>query len=266
MKLNIIGLLLGFLFGAFIVLLPAKPAYAECRVNCWSRGCALDYGVTADKEPYIVTHAEWINDNIKTWDSEGLDCSGLVNKTWGMKDNSGSTLFYWWFPDEHLPAQKFFARNYYYGCNGACTTVCDSGSLTNCPYTATEPMDAFVTLNSPSSDADDHIGLIYLEDAGGYDWILEAVENPFGGDQDVHIERHSWRITPGYRGIRRIGWYSDTLCSGLTCPSGCPIHLPLINKFGPTLNKVLEYPNPYPTPGRQSSPYPTPSRQSTPYP
>lgn len=257
MKLNLIGLLLGFLLGVFTLLMPAKPVYAGCRVNCWSRNCATDYGATAVNEPYRVTHAEWKDDDILSWVGEGVDCSGLVNKTWGMKDNGGPTSFFWWRTEEPLPAQKYFARNFYYECNGngACTKICDSGSLTTCPYSETEPMDAFVTLNNPSIDTDDHIGLIYQEDSAGYDWILEAVENPNGGDQDVTIARQSWRIMSGYRGIRRSGWSSNNSCSDLTCPFGCPIYLPSISKVAATPNIILEGSNPYPTP-ELSYPYP----------
>lgn len=268
MKLNNIGLLLGFLLGVFTVLMPAKPVQAGCRVNCWSRDCASRYGVTAVNEPYLVTHAEWIDDDIRTpgMDYEGVDCSGLVNKTWGMKDNGGSISFFWWHTDEYLSANKYYARNYYWECNGngACTKVCDSGSLTACPYSATELMDAFVTLNNPSIDADDHIGLIYAEGPTNYDQILEAVEDPYGGDQDVTIAQHSWRIMSGYRGIRRAGWSSNNSCSYLSCPLGCPIYLPSVLKVAATPYKILEGSNPYPIPGTPI-PYPIPDTPN-PYP
>jgi hypothetical protein len=248
--------LLGFLLGAFTVLMPVKTVSAGCRVNCWSRNCALDYGVTAVNEPYRVTHAEWKDDDILSWPGEGVDCSGLVNKTWGMKDNSGSTSFFWWYTEESLPSQTYFARNYYWECNGngACTKVCDSGSLTACPYSATEPMDAFATLNNPSIDTDDHIGLIYAEESAGLDWILEAFDQQ-GTEQDGRIVEHSWRIMTGYRGIRRASWSSNYSCSDSTCPFGCPIYLPSIHKVAATPYKILEGSNPYPTPSL-SYPYP----------
>lgn len=257
MKLNKIGLLLGFLLGAFTVLMPAKPVQAGCRVNCWSRDCALRYGDTAVNEPYLLTHAEWIDDDIRTPGMvyEGVDCSGLVNKTWGMKDDSGPTSFFWWYTTEFLSDDKYFARNFYDECNGngACTKVCDSGQ-TSCPYSLTERMDTFVTLNNPSIDTDDHIGLIYEELPPGQDRILEAVDQD-GTDQDVRKEPHAWRFMSGYRGIQREGWRSDSLCSGLSCPFGCPIFLPSVLKVAATPYKVFERPNPYPIPGL-SYPYP----------
>ncbi len=188
-------------------------------------------------------------------DYEGVDCSGLVNKVWGMKDNGGSTSFFWWYTDEHLSANKYFARNFYDECggNGACTKVCDSGQTT-CPYNLTERMDAFVTLNTPSIDADDHIGLIYEELPPGQDRILEAYDQD-GTDRDVRIIEHNWRFLSGYRGIRRTGWLPDSLCSGLSCPFGCPIFLPSVLKVAATPYKILEGSNPYPLP---STPNPSP--------
>lgn len=112
MKLNRIGLLLGFLLGTLTVLMPVKPVFAGCRVNCWSRECAKAYGYTAVNEPYSVTHAEWKDDDLLSWVGEGVDCSGLVNKAWAMKDNSGSTELFWRYTIESLPVEKYFARNF----------------------------------------------------------------------------------------------------------------------------------------------------------
>lgn len=109
-------------------------------------------------------------------------------------------------------------------------------------------MDAFATLNNPINYSDDHIGLIYLEDIAGYDWILEAVENPYGGDQDVTIARHSWRVMTGYRGIRRVGWSLNTSCSGNTCPNNCPIYLPSVRRGQSIFFNIYEIDDPYPVP------------------
>lgn len=257
MNLNRIGLLVGILLGTLTVLKPEEPVFAGCRVNCWSRDCASRYGYTAVNEPYSVTHAEWKDDDMLSWVGEGVDCSGLVNKAWGMKDNSGSIEFFWRYTLESLPAEKYYARNFYDECGGtgACVKVCQtSTSLTDCPYSVTEPMDAFVTLNNIIDPNDDHIGLIYLEDIAGYDWILEAVnqENTY---IDVRIAEHSWRIMTGYRGISRVSWSSNSSCSGSTCPASCPIYLPSVSRGQWIYNNFFEYDYSYPDP-EFAYPYP----------
>jgi len=232
MKINRIGLLLGFLLGAFATIVITKPAQAGCLKSCWSRTCARSYGYSAVNEPYRVTHAEWTDDDIKTWPEEGVDCSGLVHKTWAMKDAHGSTDFYWWIREEVLP-EKYSAAGFYSNCGStnACVKVCDGGS---CPMSKTVRMDAFATLNDPANPNDNHVGLIYDEISDRRDRILEAVQQ--SGDQDVRIIEQGWRTDPKYRGIKRSVWSSS--CS--PCPSGCPVvYLPLVNK-GPG------NPNPYP--------------------
>ncbi len=248
MKLDKIGLLLGFLLGTFAASMLAKPVRAGCVVSCWDRTCAKSYALGAVDEPYRVNHAEWTDDNRLSWDGEGVDCSGLVYKTWGMKGNTGSTALFWWFTAETLPSEKYFARNFYAGCSGACPKVCDGG-VGNCPRTMTEVMDAFATLNGSSND-DDHVGLIYEEQTDSQDLILEAVDQ-VNTYKDVRIETHSWRANAQYRGIRRAGW--SLSCS--SCPDSCPVYIPLVHKAVATPYKILEYSNPYPIPGTPS-PYP----------
>jgi len=220
---NRLGLFLGLLLGTFVVISTARPVQAGCKPPCWTRTCAKSYGETAVNEPYRVTHAEWIDDDQRTWDLEGVDCSGLVHKTWAMKDARGSTAFFWWWSQEELP-EKYGAGGFYNNCAStyACRTVCTGG---NCPMSSTVNMDAFATLNDPANPNDDHVGLIYEEISNSQDRILEAVDDPYS-DNDVHIALLNWRTDPHYRGIKRETW--SISCS--SCQNSCPVALPLIQK------------------------------------
>jgi hypothetical protein len=53
-----------------------------------------------------------------------------------------------------------------------------------------------------------HIRLIDQEDSGGYDYIVEALNNTSG----VGRWRRSYRLDPLYDGIRRNSW--NTTCPG----------------------------------------------------
>lgn len=242
--LNRMGLLSGLLLGTFVTIMIARPVQAGCQKSCWSRSCAKQYGSTAVDEPYRLTHAEWIDDNQKTWDGEGVDCSGLVHKTWAMEDAQGSTAFFWWWSYEVLP-ESYSAGGFYNNCAStyACSTVCIGGS---CPMDSTNEMDAFATLNDPANPNDNHVGLIYEEVSNSQDRILEAV-NIYGTDQDVRIATHTWRADPDYRGIKRATWTSN--CS--SCPSFCPVTLPLILHNSGYSGDGSGTINPYPSP-----PYP----------
>lgn len=232
------GFMIGTLLGSFVVILIAKPAQAGCQINCWSRTCAKSYGYTAVYEPYRVTHAEWINDDQKTSEYEGVDCSGLVYKTWAMENTDGSINFYRWSTEEIL-SEKYNAGGFYNNCSStnACTTVCYGG---NCPTPSTEIMDAFATLNDPANSSDDHVGLIYAEINDTRDYILEAVQQ--SGDQDVRIIEQDWRGDPKYRGIRRANWSFS--CP--TCPV-CAVYLPNIYSSSGVLVNGINDSNPYPT-------------------
>ena len=135
MTLNRMGLVFGLLLGTLVTITISKPVQAGCKKSCWSRDCAYFYGETAVDEPYRVTHAEWIDDGQRTWDGEGVDCSGLVHKTWAMKDAHGSTEFFWWRTDEILP-ESYSAAGFYSNCASynACFTICTGGS---CPPSST---------------------------------------------------------------------------------------------------------------------------------
>lgn len=250
---NRIGFSLGILLGALVVIINAKPAHAGCLIGCWSRECAKEYGSSAVDEPYRVTHAEWINDDQKTWVGEGVDCSGLVHKTWAMKDAQGSIDFFWWKTDEVIPPNgSYSAAGFYSNCasTNACTWVCDGG---NCPITSTIFMDAFATLNDPANPNDNHVGLIYEEISNYEDRILEAVDQ--AGDKDVRIFVHNWRSQSIFRGIRRAGWSS--FCS--TCPGCQTVYLPRVNRDPGYPEKNLGDSDPYPPPGSKTpTPYPYP--------
>jgi hypothetical protein len=202
MKTNRIGLLLGFLLGTLAAIAIVKPVLAGCLKSCWSRSCASSFGYSALGEDYALTHAEWKP-------GPGVDCSGLVNKTWTIQNASGSTNFYRWDTWEVIPDGGYTAGGFYYECNyrtNVCHRVCTGGS---CPMSSTDYMDAFATLNGPGND-DNHIGLIYQEISDGRDQILEAVS------PSVHIEEKTWRTQSSYRGIKRTNITTYTCLCG-TC-------------------------------------------------
>lgn len=218
MRTNRIGLLLGFVLGTLVAIAITRPVQAGCLKSCWSRSCAKTYGYSAVAEPYRVTHAEWTDDNRKTWDGEGVDCSGLVFKSWAMKNTSDISDFYWWTTQEVLTWGKYTAGGFYNECNwhfNACRKVCEAGAGT-CPPSLTVYMDAFAVLAGHGGYSENHIGLIYREIDNNYDDILEAVQQ--SGDQDVRIKKWDWRTREGFRGIKRTVWSSS--CS--PCPSSCP--------------------------------------------
>lgn len=254
MSLNRLGFLFGILIGTLVIILLANPVQAGCLIGCWSRDCAQEYGLSAVDEPYRVTHAEWTDDNQKTWVGEGVDCSGLVHKTWAMQNAQGSKALFWWKTEEVIPADvgSYSAAGFYSNCAStyACEWVCDGG---NCPMTNTVFMDAFATLNDPANPNDNHVGLVYEELSNSEDRILEAVDQV--GDKDVRIIIHNWRTLPIYRGIKRNDWsYS---CS--SCPDCKTVYLPHVNRDPGDQEKSFGDPDPYPSPKLViTTPYPYP--------
>jgi hypothetical protein len=205
MKKSAIGFLVGSLLGIVAAILWSYPANAGTSINCWTRDDAVSYGYVGWQEGYELGGGWWNDNNYDDTPGcsedggsscEGPDCSGFVFKTWAMQNSSGATGYTYWEYGEniHGPYASYHFRD---GCSGACYDVCGSGTDTACgssSYGSTLTMDAFAQ--------NGHIGMIWAEDASGYDYILEAYNNT----ARVVIYYQSYRNNSAYDGVRRSNW------------------------------------------------------------
>ena len=212
---RMVALMLGLSLGALAAITIISPTSAGYNISCWGRSDASNYGYSGRYEGYEWGGGWWDNNNQDNTPGcpadggsscEGPDCSGFVFKSWAMVNSSGNTGHYYWYigDTQHGP---YSSTNFRDGCSGACYDVCGSGTGSSCgpnSYSATIYMDAFAY----NTNGVGHVGLIWQEDSGGYDWILEALNNSAG----VGIWLRDYRTNPAYDGIRRQNW--------LTCPGG----------------------------------------------
>lgn len=161
--------------------------------NGISRSGARSYAVTANGDGYEWGGGCWnsngVDDTPGAPDSggEGPDCSGFTFKSWhlplNMNAGSGVVRFWNWKTDVHGP---YRAADFKAGVG-----VPRQKSKT---YANTLNMDAFASSS--------HIGMIYAEDAGGYDRIIEAK----GDSAGTGIWRRSYRSSTAYGAVGRTGW------------------------------------------------------------
>jgi hypothetical protein len=164
----------------------------------WKRSQASDYFEPMSQEGY-----EWgggcfkLNDRDDTPGApdsggEGTDCSGLVFRTWALK-NDGSMGYRHWDYDKNIHGPYSTAAYYSPAASQPFKPV-------NKGYGATSAMDAFVYRNAGNTAG--HIGLIYLEASGGSDYIAESA-----GDADgTWIHLRDYRSQSSYRGVQRKDW------------------------------------------------------------
>lgn len=164
----------------------------------WKRSQALAYFAPTNHEGY-----EWgggcfkLNDRDDTPSApdsggEGTDCSGLVFRTWALK-NDGSMGYRHWDYDTNV--------------HGPYTTAAYFSPTPSQPfrpigkrYVATQAMDAFVYRNV--SNTAGHIGMIYQEASGGTDYIAESAGDAVG----TWIQLRDYRSQSSYRGVKRKDW------------------------------------------------------------
>jgi hypothetical protein len=164
----------------------------------WKRSQASTYFEPMNHEGY-----EWgggcfkLNDRDDTpgaRDSggEGTDCSGLVFRTWALKNDRSMGYRHWDYnKDIHGP---YSTADYYWpGASEPFKPVVKG-------YGATYAMDAFVYRNTGNTAG--HIGLIYLEATGGTDYIAESA----GDDDGTWIQLRDYRAQSSYRGVQRKDW------------------------------------------------------------
>jgi hypothetical protein len=176
-------------------------------ITIWKRADARAYGYVAAGEGYQYAGGCW-NDNdrddtpgLTTYEQggEGPDCSGLVFKSWFLRNSRGADGASWWnkFEDVHGP---YSSTMFHDGVDGPFFVLASKSRST------TLYMDAFARQG--------HIGLLYTDTgtSSGDDYILEALCNACG--TDVYVE--DYRGDADYRGVRRTGWTQDCYPS---CPS-----------------------------------------------
>jgi hypothetical protein len=196
---RLLALVIGVAVGAAVALIPRAPAEADGSITCWRRTDARSYTYTARYEDYDWAGGWWNNNDVRdTASHEGPDCSGLTFKTWAMSSSWGSTARYYWNTgtDVHGPYADVDFRD---GCGGACYDVCGSGwgDCGSASYGATLYMDAFA--------GGGHIAAIYSEDAGGYDWFINAA----GEDYGIQYQYRNYRLDDAKDGVRRYSWSPD---------------------------------------------------------
>jgi len=190
------------------VTVPAVPSSASWVSNHCSNGYyamsewrpkdARAYVDVALKEGYEYGGGCWNNndddDTPGAPDSggEGPDCSGLVFKSWGLKNSWGAGGFEWWDPMMNIHGPY------------ASTAFHDAGTTTNLPFyriakSSATYMDAFAR--------DGHIGLVYspLSTNSGTVRISEAKGDAYG----VDIWDESWVYNSDYVGVQRKNWTPD---------------------------------------------------------
>lgn len=199
--IGFIGLLCGFALAVASTQL--VKAADHCRAqdsDCyagyagpWARSDAMQLSYRAVGEPYQLGGG-WFTDNNtndgfhSTKGYEGLDCSGLVFKSWGLPYSLGQS-YTWVWQDGHDAHGPYFARDMKAGCSGACFTLCSSGQ--NCP--AKTYMDGYAS--------ETHMALYTTTDPYGNECVREAT-----GTTIISHCTNYFRDSPDYSMIRRNLW------------------------------------------------------------
>ena len=188
-------------------------------VSAITRSDARAYGELAAGEGYNWGGGCW-NDNDKDdtpggnenrSGDEGPDCSGLVFKTWHLKNSYGGDGFQRWnrFQNIHGPYSSY---DFYSPADGV-----PFKKLANKNRDTTLFMDAFVKQG--------HIGLLdtSANPTANTDWILEAVGFR---DPPVGIFEEGYRKDSNYRAITRKAWKSEPICDPWCQVPGGPVEVP----------------------------------------
>jgi hypothetical protein len=193
------------MLSAVSLAVPALAAWTDnnCsgeswEISVWKRSQARNYAEKGDKEGY-----EWgggcykLNDKDDTpfepdSGGEGADCSGYVFKTWALRNSFGADGFRFWEHEKEVHG-PYSSGDFYSPCSG-----CPFRLLKDKRYTTTTYMDAFVY----RSGGNGHIGMIYSEGSGGFDWIVEAKSDADG----TRIAWTDYRAQSAYRPVARKAW------------------------------------------------------------
>lgn len=188
-----------------IVITWATPAWGSwVSNNCYDdhhsdayykRSEARSYASVADNEGYEWGGGCWNNNNADDTPNqpdssgEGPDCSGLVFKTWELRNSVGASGFTWWnkFENIHGPYSSY---DYYAPASS------DPFHRISKKRSSTSFMDAFAKQG--------HVGLLYTSNnpSSNTDWIIEAHSDRYGTD----VNQRSYRYDSAYVAVRREGW------------------------------------------------------------
>lgn len=203
-----------------LVAVAPHPSYASwsgdhCAHNTRSdtglkRSEARAYGDVADNEGYEWGGGCWNDDNKDDTpgqpDSggEGPDCSGLVFKSWELKNDYGVSGFRWYdkMEDVHGP---YAAADFHSPSSSA-------------PFFRLKDKNRSTTLYMDGFASTSHIGLINTNEypSQNTDYILEAYDDQYGTD----VNERSYRGDSDFTGVRRENWTAD--CSPHCAASGAP--------------------------------------------
>lgn len=124
---------------------------------------------------------------------EGPDCSGLVFKTWELRNSYGADGFRWYdkLQNVHGP---YVAADFHAPASGL-------------PFVRLANKDRITTLYMDAFASTGHVGLLYTSSnpSSNADYILEALGDASGTDLNVE----SYRFDSSYTGVRRKGWTAD---------------------------------------------------------
>jgi hypothetical protein len=204
---------------AGLVTIPAASSQASwvsthCYVNnfsvsSWTRSASRAYADVASWEGYEWGGGCWNNNNRDDTPNapdsggEGPDCSGLVFKSWELKNSFGAGGGQYWdkMQDIHGP---YTAMSYHNASTTSYPFISISKSRNITMY-----MDAFAR--------DSHVGLLYtsVNPSSGTDWIIEAKGDAYG----TNVFEESWRGDSAYLAVRRRGWSVDPCPQCGTAPA-----------------------------------------------
>ena len=202
-----VGVVLG-LGGIQLVFLMSSVAHAatwsdnHCNGDAydipgWKRSQAQNYVQDADHEGYEWGGGCYKLDNQDNTPNqpdsggEGADCSGLVFKTWAMNRGYGDGGFHFWQHEKEVHG-PYNTGDFYSPPNGV------PFDTENKSYFSTDKLDAFVYHSSGAG----HIGMIYKEGDGGFDYIAEAKSDAIG----TRIAYLDYRQQSAYRAVFRKNW------------------------------------------------------------
>jgi hypothetical protein len=115
---------------------------------------------------------------------EGGDCSGFTFKVWRESETESNAGFYQWGMLRYIHG-PYVAAEFKNG---------DGAPNITYPKSALIKMDALASQN--------HIGLIFAQNADGTDQIIEAKGEAYG----TNIWTRTYRGDSSYSGVRRTGW------------------------------------------------------------
>ena len=191
---------------------PAEASWVSN--NCYSdhysesyykRSEARTYAVSANHEGYEWGGGCWNNNGVDDTPNqpdssgEGPDCSGLVFKSWELKNSVGASGFTWWNKLENVHG-PYSSYDYYAPASS------DPFHRISKSRSTMMTMDAFAKQG--------HVGLLYTTNnpSANTDWIIEAYSDRYGTD----VNERGYRYDSSYVAVRREGWTPE-------CWPECPV-------------------------------------------